>query len=351
MCAEIALASFQDKSLFPPEVASSLLKQLISLHERRFQNLYTKKKPAITALSPDGCRRFLESGKSRDHFTGIRSFLPKERLITFSTMLKYADINRNFSPIVLKDQGFLGKYLTVGYDRLGVALTEYDTGYDSDAGYDYVFLSYPEFTSQYTDYYKATVLKERCYSREESLRLLQNCTTPMPGSCQWQSEACADSFDSRSHRFRLKRLHSIGMGIAFCPHSRDCGSSRRKAFHFLQQLFLKMDLISPGPRKPCFLHSFYPAVTRRLLQSFCNIKSEEKAANQRQELLRFTACFSIGPFFGFPSQNRSMQQSRQCPGHRSVNPPKAPPLWQSPPGNRRLPARPPRIRAQERSQD
>lgn len=276
MCAEIALASFQDKSLFPPEVASSLLKQLISLHERRFQNLYTKKKPAITALSPDGCRRFLESGKSRDHFTGIRSFLPKERMLTFSTMLKYADINRNFSPIVLKDQGFLGKYLTVGYDRLGVALTEYDTGYDSDAGYDYVFLSYPEFTSQYTDYYKTTVLKERCYSREESLRLLQNCTTPMPGSCQRQSEAYADSFDSRSHRFRSRCLHSIGMGIAFCPHSRDCGSSRRKAFHFLQQLFLKMDLISPGPRKPCFLHSFYPAVARRLLRSFCNIESEEK---------------------------------------------------------------------------
>ena len=35
-----------------------------------------------------------------------------------------------------------------------------------------MFLSYPEFTSQYTDYFKTTVLKERCYSREESLRLL-----------------------------------------------------------------------------------------------------------------------------------------------------------------------------------
>ena len=169
---DIAIASFQDKSLFPPEVASSLLKQLIPLHERRFQNLYTKKKTAITTLSLDGCRHFLESGKSRDHFTGIRSFLPKGRLITFLTMLKYTDINRNFAPIVLKNQGFWGKYLAVDYDRLGVALTEYDTDYDIDAGYDYVFLSYPEFTSQYMDYYKTTVLKERCYSREESLRLL-----------------------------------------------------------------------------------------------------------------------------------------------------------------------------------
>ena len=80
-----------------------------------------------------------------------------ERLHILSTMLKYADENRNFSPIVLKDEKFYSRYLTVGYDRLGVGITEYDTDYDLSAGYDYVFLSYPEFTSQYTDYFKTTV--------------------------------------------------------------------------------------------------------------------------------------------------------------------------------------------------
>ena len=169
---DIAIAAFEDKALFPSEIASSMIKQLPPLHERRFQNLYTKKKPCIMTLSLEGCRRFLESGKSRDHFAGIRPFRPKERLLTFAIMLKYADTNRYYSPVVLKEHGFLGKYLTVGYDRLGVALTEYDTNYDLLAGYNYVFLSYPEFTSQYTDYFKTTVLKERCYSREESLRLL-----------------------------------------------------------------------------------------------------------------------------------------------------------------------------------
>ena len=66
-------------------------------------------------------------------------------------MLKYAEEKRNFYPMVLKEHAFCGKYLTVGYDRLGVAITEYDTNYDLKAGYDYVFLSYPDFTSQYTD--------------------------------------------------------------------------------------------------------------------------------------------------------------------------------------------------------
>ena len=42
--------------------------------------------------------------------------------------------------------------------------TEYDTNYDLLAGYNYVFLSYPEFTSQYTDYFKTTVLKAVSYT-------------------------------------------------------------------------------------------------------------------------------------------------------------------------------------------
>lgn len=169
---DVAVAAFRDKALFSPETADSLVKQIVPLHERRFQNLYTKKKPYIGTLSIDGCRRFLESGVSRDQFAGIRPFFPKERLLIFSTMLKYAEENRSYSPILLKDEAFLGKYLTVCYDRLGVAITEYDTDYDLDAGYDYVFLSYPAFTRQYTDYFKTIVLKERCYSRDESLRQL-----------------------------------------------------------------------------------------------------------------------------------------------------------------------------------
>lgn len=169
---DIAVKAFQDKAMFPPDVMASFLKRLIPLHERRFQNLYTKKKPSVMTFTLEGCQRFMESGKSRDHFAGIRPFLPMERLHILSTMLKYADENRNFSPIVLKDEKFYSRYLTVGYDRLGVGITEYDTDYDLSAGYDYVFLSYPEFTSQYTDYFKTAVLKERCHSREESMRLL-----------------------------------------------------------------------------------------------------------------------------------------------------------------------------------
>ena len=55
---DVAVAAFRDKALFSPETADSLVKQIVPLHERRFQNLYTKKKPYIGTLSIEGCRRF-----------------------------------------------------------------------------------------------------------------------------------------------------------------------------------------------------------------------------------------------------------------------------------------------------
>lgn len=58
------------------------------------------------------------------------------------------------------------------YDKLGVVLGQPDTDYGPSSGYDYIFLNYPDFTGQCEDYFLNVLLKERCRSREESLRLL-----------------------------------------------------------------------------------------------------------------------------------------------------------------------------------
>ena len=51
---DIAVKAFQDKAMFPPDVMASFLKRLIPLHERRFQNLYTKKKPSVMTFTLEG---------------------------------------------------------------------------------------------------------------------------------------------------------------------------------------------------------------------------------------------------------------------------------------------------------
>lgn len=167
----IAAEALRDSVFLAPGTAEQLIRRVGPLHEQRFQNFYTKKKPTVITLSLEGCRHFLETGKSRDHFIGLRPFLPSERLRIFSTMLSFAGQNAAFSPMLLKAD-YRSRYLSVAFDRLGVAISEYDTDYNLNAGYDYVLITYPDFTRQYTSFFHETVLKERCHSRQESLRLL-----------------------------------------------------------------------------------------------------------------------------------------------------------------------------------
>ena len=103
--------------MFPSEVTASMLKRIVHLHERRFQNLYTKQKPSYMTLSLEGCRRFLETGKSRDQFLGIRPFSPEERLqnifrqvgrgqVRFETILRAFSLPAElFEPLRLGKRG------------------------------------------------------------------------------------------------------------------------------------------------------------------------------------------------------------------------------------------------------
>lgn len=169
---EIALAAFNDKAAFPPEIMERLSKEVIPIHEQRFQNIYHKKKAGYSIYTLDGCRAFLETGASTDHFFGFRSFTPTERLLIFSLMLEAAKENKYFIPLLLKEPSFHCKYFIICYDKLGVALTSIDTDYRLGGGYSHVFLTFPEFTGQYTDYFLNDLVKNDCYSREESMCLL-----------------------------------------------------------------------------------------------------------------------------------------------------------------------------------
>lgn len=168
----IVVAALRDNAAFPRNVLDQLITRVGPLHEQRYLNVFTKKKPTFQTLSIAGMKRFMEQGVSRDYFMGLRPYLPKERLTILKTLLHNARINPSYSPALFKDADFRCRYLSVCYDRLGVAISEYDTDYNITGGYDHVMLTYPEFTSQFSEYMHNTVFRERCYSRDESLQQL-----------------------------------------------------------------------------------------------------------------------------------------------------------------------------------
>lgn len=170
---DIIVAALRDKALLPPEEIEMLINRAYAIHEQRYQNQYSKKKPAYRIMTLEGCRSFLKTGRSTDHFFAIRPYTPEERKTIFGNMLQAAKQNPYFIPLLIKNKHFKCRYNIVCYDKLGISLDLTDTDYDIEKGYHSVFLVYPEFTKQYMEYYLNTVVPVRCYSANESLALLE----------------------------------------------------------------------------------------------------------------------------------------------------------------------------------
>ena len=169
---DIAIAAFKDKNYASAEETMRIISRTLSIHEQRYQNQYRKTKPTYRIMTIEGCKNFLASGMTTDHFIGFRAFTLQERKIIFRNMLQAAQNNRFFIPMLLKDERFTHRYNLVCYDNLGVSIDAKDTDYDISNGYRSVFLQFPDFTQQYREYYLKILVGEMCYSRQESLALL-----------------------------------------------------------------------------------------------------------------------------------------------------------------------------------
>ena len=169
----IVIAALNGADFFSEEETAELIKRTVSIHEQRFQNIYHKRKPSYMIMTQAGCRQFLDSGINQDHFVGCRPFTPAERKEIFRCMLETAESNPYYSPLLMKDPHFQHRYNLECSEKLGVSFDLKDTNYDLHDGYRPVFLMFPEFTKEYLSYYLETLVNEKCYSRETSLRLLR----------------------------------------------------------------------------------------------------------------------------------------------------------------------------------
>ena len=171
---EIAIAAIRDCTSFDEKEAEELISEAYSIHERRFQNLYQKKKPTYLIMTKQGCESFLKTGLTLDHFVGFRAFTIEERQSIFKHFLENARSNSYFTPLLLKERELEYTFNMECYDKLGVLLDAKDNNYDPEGGYRSVFLTYPDFTRQYLSYYLETLVSDQCHTRAESLEILEN---------------------------------------------------------------------------------------------------------------------------------------------------------------------------------
>jgi len=169
----IALAALHGKEVLGEKQLQELTKRAAIIHEQRYHNQYYKKKYAYRIMTIAGCRSFLRTGKISDHFFAFRAFTPEERKLIFADVIRHAKENAYFVPLLVKDPERSIRYNLVACDKLGVVVDASDTDYNLANGYHTVLLTFPEFTRLYMEHYLGCVTSQKCYSREESLRMLE----------------------------------------------------------------------------------------------------------------------------------------------------------------------------------
>lgn len=169
----IALAALHDKAALDQKQLQEITEHAAFIHEQRYQNQYAKKKAAYRIMTIAGCRSFLETGKISDHFFAFRAFTPEERKLIFADVIQHAKENACYVPLLIKDPERHVSYNLVACEKLGVVVDPADTDYNLIKGYQTVLLTFPEFTRMYLEHYLGCVISEKCHSREESLRMLE----------------------------------------------------------------------------------------------------------------------------------------------------------------------------------
>lgn len=169
----ICVKALRDQAILPPDQQEELIRRTLPIHEQRYQNQFLKKKTTCRIMTVDGCENFLHTGRSSDHFFAFRSLTPPERKLIFREMIAHARSNPYFTLLLIRDPDFHPKYHLVCYDKLGISLDESGTDYNLANGYPAIFLTFPEFTKQFLEYYLHTLVEDKCYSREESLQMLE----------------------------------------------------------------------------------------------------------------------------------------------------------------------------------
>ncbi len=150
--------------------------KLLSLQEKRFQNICIKKQPTYWVASAPAMRQFARTGIQKDHFFAMRPFTVEERLRIFRVLVKLCQENDTFHFHFLKD-GNENQYLNMEvlfYTDIGFQLTPVDVHYNLNRGWSETMFTEPTFCSLYREFYLRDFIPNHTRSAADSVAILED---------------------------------------------------------------------------------------------------------------------------------------------------------------------------------
>ena len=150
-------------------VEKETLEDMIRVHQRRFDNYFTKKKVSHVIFSREAMERFARTGRQSDHFFALRSYTPEERVRILQNLRGQEESNPYFHVYFFED-GFQPPAAEVGlYEGVGTLMAKPYTDYNLSGEHAETIISQKEFCARYKAYFMNDLLERHVMNRRETL--------------------------------------------------------------------------------------------------------------------------------------------------------------------------------------
>lgn len=150
-----------------PEL-EALLSQLRSIHEGRYRNMFSKRRPTHLVYSLPAMERFMQTGVQSDHFFIQRAYTPQERREILMGMYRAMQEDPYFNIHFLRAElPEMCNEMTY-YEGKGVLLLDAYTGYDLHDDHSEALITLPSFQQSFHHYFMDELLPRYAMTRAES---------------------------------------------------------------------------------------------------------------------------------------------------------------------------------------
>lgn len=149
-----------------PEL-QALVAQLQTIHDKRYQNIFQKRRPTHLVYSLPAMERFMRTGVQSDHFYIQRAYTITERKTILQGLYRAMQEDPHFHiHFIRKDMPELYNEMTY-YEGKGVLLLDAYTGYDLHDDHSEALITLPFFQHSFCRFFMDTLLSRFVLSRAE----------------------------------------------------------------------------------------------------------------------------------------------------------------------------------------
>lgn len=167
--ADVSLQSLLEGGIPGIAEMTEIVDAFRQIYRDRVRNTFQKRRVAKTIMKRGAMVRFARTGRTTDHFWGMRPFTPDERLRILRQLLDQMENNPYFYVYFLRDNDFLRDVEIAYYEGLGVLVLDSDTDYELEKSHSEVMIVHGEFMRMFKEYFERALISEQVLSRRESL--------------------------------------------------------------------------------------------------------------------------------------------------------------------------------------